>query len=238
MSRILPLAFLFAVTVVSQPAWAHFVWLVSQPTNSGTQVQAFFSETPEADSAEFLKKIAAMKVVCRVTGKDALPVSLREQSRGETGSLDGQCDAARPLAFEGSVVYGVSSRGGSTFLLQYYARHLAADSAASFEKLARGGVDLDIVPRRDGDQLELVVLWQGKPVEGAQVMAAVGDGKPEELKTDAKGAVRTKVAAGLYAVRARHIEAGKEGTLGDKKYGEVRHYSTLTFQLPLAPEAK
>ena len=33
---------------------------------------------------------------------------------------------------------------------------------------------------------------------------------------------------GVYAIRARHVEA-KAGEQGGKKYKEVRYYSTLTF---------
>src|SRR5262245_44959440 len=110
--RILPWALLAVLVFAAQPAWAHFVWLVSQPTTAGSQVNAYFSEGPEADSAKLIPKIAAFKVVSRVTGKDASPVSLREQSRGETGSLEGTSPAAKPVAFEGSIEYGVVERNG------------------------------------------------------------------------------------------------------------------------------
>jgi len=229
--RFLSLALLCVLSLVPQSTWAHFVWMISEKAGEGTEVKVFFSEGPEPDAAKLLTKIASTKVVCRVTGKEALPVSLREQSQGETGSLNGTAPVQKPVSFEGVCEYGVLEKGAAPFLLKYYSRTIAADSAESFEKLAKGTLDLDIVPRRDGDQLELTVLWQGKPVEGAQVMVSVAKGADEELKTDAKGAVRTKLAAGLYSIRARHTEA-KAGTLGDKKYNEAKYYSTLTFELP------
>src|SRR5262249_62376578 len=75
------------------------------------------------------------------------------------------------------------------------------------------------------------VLWRGKPVAGAEVVTLpAGAAEEVEGKTDKDGivALSKPKTDGVYALRARHVEA-KEGEEGGKKYKEVRYYCTLTF---------
>ena len=89
---------------------------------------------------------------------------------------------------------------------------------------------LDIVPNREGDRLTLTVLWDGKPLPGAEVVVQGGT-TYEEGETDADG--RFACEAGdpdLYSIRAKHVEA-KPGERDGKTFGSVRHYATLTLEL-------
>src|SRR5262249_57963093 len=97
-------------------------------------------------------------------------------------------------------------------------------------------VPLQVVPVK-GEGLRFRVLWQGKPLPDAEVVALVpGKDSTPPAKTDAQGQVEVPHGgAGLYGIRARHIEK-KKGTLDGKDYAEARHYSTPVVRVTAQPK--
>jgi nickel transport protein len=97
------------------------------------------------------------------------------------------------------------------------------------------GHRLEIVPLADpldmaaGDALELRVLFDGEPVEGASVVADyVGDAEAEPVLTDAEGVARVVLRQnGLNVVAASHTVALE----GDPDADEEGHVATLAFTL-------
>jgi hypothetical protein len=143
----------------------------------------------------------------------------------------------KPAWVYGTCVYGVLAKGKAPFKLTYYCK--TAVNATTTTKLDRalpvGGekaLKLDVMAKF-GAKPTATVLWDGKPLAGAQVVVTVpGYEGTEELTTGKDGTVALKLpkAKGMYALRARHIAAAK-GKLKDKAYDEERSYSTLTFEV-------
>jgi hypothetical protein len=223
---------LLLLAAATTPARAHFIWILP---GDGNAVRVVFSDGLKPDDPALLKKIAHLQLFCRGnaaaealvvrTGKDALEASLPD-------------GGAHPVA--AVCRYGVLQRSGSEpFLLNYYAKGcLKLDPAGAAkglpEQLTRpwDRLPLEIVPL-PGEALCLRVLWQGKPLAGAEyAVLGLAEGKPAEGKSDADGRIALTGAhkPGLYGIRVKHTEA-RDGELQGKAYKEVRHYTTLTLAL-------
>jgi uncharacterized GH25 family protein len=221
------------LAAVQSPVLAHFVWITVAKDSAGQpQAQVHFSEMAEPDAANLLDRVAAVKVWSRTaTGKPA-ELKLTKQITDEVGSWVSAVPE-KTAAVSGSIKYGVLERRGMVFLLFYHAKYLDA-GAADFKALARDeALALDVVPHAEGKGYALEVLFQGKPVEGSEVVVLDPESNERALKTDAKGRVTIDAKPGLYSIRAKWTlnEAGKEG---DKEYPQVNHYSTLALRVPAA----
>ncbi|TAK99122.1 MAG: DUF4198 domain-containing protein [Rhodospirillaceae bacterium] len=90
------------------------------------------------------------------------------------------------------------------------------------------------IPVTLGKPIKVRVLFQGKPVKGAEVIADFvndPDGKP--LKSAANGIVTLKVRnQGLNVIAATYVGPADDPTKVDR----VEYRATLTFVLPHAPE--
>jgi hypothetical protein len=217
------------------PARAHFLWVLPADANARV-VRVVFSDAPRPDDPALLKKVAHTQLLCRtgvrvpgtglttVVGKDALQAALSGTGFREVAAV---CH------------YGVAQHGKSEpFLLNYYAKGFAGLEAAwgnPPELVFRPweeALALEIVPLQRDDAV--CVLWQGKPLPGAEVvLVPPGKDKPVEGKTDEQGRFKLprRTAGGTWGIRARHVEA-KAGEHGGKTYKEVRHYATMTVALP------
>ena len=92
---------------------------------------------------------------------------------------------------------------------------------------------------RKSDQLELTVLWEGKPLPDAKVSVAVGDAEPQEMTTDEQGHVTVKPkGSGVVGVLANRMEEDVKGTLGDKSYDHGLYYASFTCEWPLEGDVK
>jgi hypothetical protein len=224
---------LLCLAAAAAPARAHFIWVL--PADNWT-VRVVFSDTPKPDDPALLAKIVHTQLTVR--GADGT------QTKAELKPAKDALEAAVPGRGLREVAalcqYGVMQRGKSEpFLLNYYAkgfvglqpdRGVPALFWQSWDKLP-----LEIVPVEDkGNRSAARVLWQGKPLAGAEYVVLVpGKDKPVEGKSDADGLLSLPKPAGggVYGIRVKHTEA-REGELGGKKYKEVRHYATLTIGLP------
>jgi Protein of unknown function (DUF3386)/Domain of unknown function (DUF4198) len=227
------LAALVAFALTTTTARAHFVWLIPSPSSAGKQtVQVIFSDSLQPDDPELLKKIAPTEMFCR--GSDGKSESIKKYTEGKADAYRADMPGKGPRAVGAVCRYGVIQRGQSEpYLLNYYAKtyigHTGRDGADTTAHFHRGWdqLPLDIVP--DKEKPAVQVLWQGKPLADAEVVLLVpGVEKAVERKTDRNGlvAIDAPKAAGLYGIRARHVEP-KEGEHDGKKYKEVRHYATF-----------
>ncbi len=90
------------------------------------------------------------------------------------------------------------------------------------------------IPATRGTPLTYTILYDGKPVAGARVIAdMLGDPDATETATTADGIVTLPVRnQGLNVIRAVF-----EGPSDDKaRYDRIEHTATLSFTLPHAPE--
>ena len=81
-----------------------------------------------------------------------------------------------------------------------------------------------------GDELELTVLWDGKPRADAQATIVVGDAEPIEKTTNDQGQITLKPAsAGLVSVLASVEDKSVAGKLDGKEYSSGMNFVTVTF---------
>jgi hypothetical protein len=209
---------------------AHFVWIAleSAKESADPSVYVYFGESASPDSSEFLDRLTGLKAWRRGKEGEYVPLTLDRTEHEGVSSLAARLPPGTSCV-EADCLYGVFSRGQKNMLLHYYAKSLTSTAG---ENLARSSkLDLDVVPRCSGGELELNVLCKGKPAAGAQVTLRPPAGDASEVEADAKGLATFKAPApGKYEIRARVIEAAS-GEHDQEKYGEVRHYVTLTYLL-------
>lgn len=95
-------------------------------------------------------------------------------------------------------------------------------------------VPVDAIPERMGEPLKVRVLYKGKPIAGARVIAdLVNDPDAEKIVTGADGVATIRVRnQGLNVVNAIY-----DGPSDDPaKAAKMEHEATLTFVLQHAPE--
>ncbi len=220
MRRFLGCAALLAV--MAGQAWGHFVFLL--PGKDG-KAEAVFSDSLEPDSEALLDKI---KHTTFTSGGKKLKAEkagavLRAESAGDRAAwVSAECP------------YGVITKGKVPFKLTYYAKTVvnAPVSKRLNGKLPEAKAQpLDIEVSLKGKTSTAKVTWGGKPLGRSEVVLYVpGVKEPVTAETNASGVVvlPAPTAAGVYAIRARHVEM-KKGKVDDKAYDEERAYATATF---------
>jgi uncharacterized GH25 family protein len=218
--------------VLALPARAHFVWIVP---DQGGGALVVFSDNTLPDAKVPVTKIAGTELfVVGAGGKTAALKATQEKDAYRVAAPS----KGRPAVIGGVCRYGVVQKGkAEPFLLVYCAKALVGgtlqDAPDNFGQ-PTPQLPLEIVLIEGRGKARL--LWQGKPLAGAEVaVLPPGESEATEGKTDDGGVftlARPK-AAGVYALRARHVVA-KAGEQGGKKYTEVRYYSTLTFPVRAA----
>jgi uncharacterized GH25 family protein len=225
------------LAVTAGSAQAHFVFLVpSLPDAAPNTAAMIFSDNLKPDpNPMLLKKIAQAELFARsadgkifalkhTEGKDVINVAVPEKGF---------------FMVAGVCRYGVVKRGESEpFLLNYYPKTFVGLPILDVERFSEANdkLPLEIIAGKEKNEPTVRVLWQGKPLAGAEVVLLTPDGKDgAEGKTDKNGlfVLGGKFETpGLYGIRARHEEK-KEGELDGKKYTSVRHYATLTIPGPI-----
>lgn len=203
------------------PAAAHFLW-IGVEAGPAPAAHLTFGETPdEATTAVPVSRLAGAR------GRDAAgkPLALTTGEGRWSAPV-----AGRPAvgAVESWGVVDRSGDGTGAFLLEYYAKAGAGveDTAADL------GLPLELFARREGNQIVATLSRAGGGVPNAPVKVHLPSGKTLDRTADGKGEVRFDAeGGGLYGLRGRFLEERKGESEG-KAYGEVRHYSTLTFSLP------
>lgn len=220
-----------ALMCVTSVAQAHFIWLEPVRNDDGTTtLQVYFGEEAYPDDASYLGRIKDMTLQ-RVSGEDA-PEPVKLELTEEALSA-GVADFRGRSLFIASHDLGVFDRGDSVFRLKYYAKTGPAITSRTWQRTETADdLRLDVVPSYEDGQVTVTVTFDGQPVEGAEVKAA-GPGLDDfEGATGKDGQASFQMAdAGLYSLRARHIEDAA-GELDGKKYPQTRHYSTVAVSVP------
>lgn len=203
-------------------ARGHFLWLDCDADKG--KVHVYFSEAGEP---ELLKLIAGAKVWQCNRADSFNQLKLAQGKESLVGTAD---DSARGL-FLLQHDYGVFSRGEKSMYLKYYAKTGPALGSPAWNIDTGKRLALDITPRPNGQNIDLTVRWQGKPLQGAEVTVDGPGLKLIESKSNAKGQLRFPLGKpGTYSIRARHVE-DKAGEKNGKKFDNTRHYATLTFMI-------
>lgn len=218
--------------LLASPVWAHFLWVaVESEGNAKPAAFVWFSELAEADSADLIDRVVKTKVWTRAANAKSQPVTVAKQVKDGGGALVGPVTEGTSN-LSAHIEYGVLDRGDSKFLLQYWAKYI--DLASSdWKAIARDeALKLDVVPHATDSGVTLEVLYQGKPAEGSEVVILDPTAAETKVKADASGKLQLdNLKPGLYSIRAKWVVMEK-GTLGDKDYPQINHYSTLALRVP------
>ena len=122
----------------------------------------------------------------------------------------------------------------ATALLVYHAKHVNGTAADAINVAGTSKeLKLEIVPHVEGKEVQLTVLWNGKPLKDAAISVFADGTEPEEKKTDGDGRITFKSEkGGLIGALANTMEKDKSGELDKKPYKGIMHYASLTFELP------
>ncbi len=164
------------------------------------------------------------------------PLKLQVVKHDDVASWQGTAASKNTAGLEAVCDYGVLVKGGAPFWLNYYAKHLTAGWEEQSTAPQAKHLALEVVPTQTPSGLELLVLWNGKPLPQAKVTVDKPDNRSTELTTNEQGiAVFNETVSGLLAVLASHSQA-TAGERDGKKYESIKHYSTLT--IPVAMKTK
>jgi hypothetical protein len=208
------------VVCAAAPAQAHFLWVAVDPGAQKSNLT--FGETPDEVTPEGLVARLAAAQVRDGAGKT---LTLTEGESGWVGPLPGKALVAATQS------WGVVDRSGDgtgAFLLEYYAK----GGAGLSETAAEAALPFELFARQDAGQIVATLRRGEQVVAESPVRISLPSGRALDRTSDAKGEVRfDSEGGGQYGVRARWLE-DRKGESGGKSYGEVRHYTTLTFALP------
>jgi hypothetical protein len=227
---------LLLLAVCAAPARAHFVFLVPLKGAEAPAAQVVFSDELAPDRGVPIKMIEQIELFALGAAGQATPLK-KAPVEGKNAYLV-TAPGKGPAVLAGVCRYGVVQRGkAEPFLLSYYAKALVGatlqQAPAEFWQPSKR-LPLDVVLIEGKSRAR--VLWQGRPVAGAEVALIVPGQKDSVERTSDKDgtfALERPAAAGLYAIRARHVE-GKAGEQDGKQYKESRHYVTVTFAVRAA----
>ncbi len=208
---------------------AHFIFLLTKADSAGQAIHVYFSEEAAPDNPALLDRLAGLEVWQYTPGKEPKKVDVAKGTESLTGKLDA---AAKDSVFISKRDLGVMERGDVRFALKYYAKTGPASPNHPAWKIDTSKeLKLDVIPTITDSDVQLKVLLDGKPVEGAEVAA---DGPKLGIKdlTNAEGVVKFKNnGPGVYSFRAKVVDKTPGETNG-KKYPELRHYTTVAFTIP------
>jgi hypothetical protein len=228
-----PCLWLHALTLMllwTQTASAHFPWLLTEPAGIPDKVKVFFSEAAEPDDPELLDRLLKADVWV-LGGRRGEPQSL-SLKKGEDALEADLTTTEQPSAVILRHAYGVVARGGEPFLLKYYGKTYTSPLPGTWRSIKDSvRLALEITPKIDDSATQLRVTWRGEPAV-ASTVTVTGPGIPSKWEgtTDESRTWRCELPqAGLYSIRARHVET-TEGQHEGKTYQSVRHYSTLSLR--------
>lgn len=208
---------------------AHFLWIKSVVVDGQPNALVYFNESPADESYHFPEKLAKTKLWSRSKEGKLTELPTKSVNTDDRAGLMGPLTAEKSSILQTSQQYGIYG----TALLLYHAKHVLGTTV---EELNAAGTSqdlrLEIVPVVSKGEVELTVLWDGKPLGGADVSFFVAEEDATEGKTDGSGKATFKLnERGLVGVLANRLEKGKTGELDGKPYKGVMHYASLTFQL-------
>ena len=218
---------------------AHFLWLVPLD-ESGSRVQLYFSEGPQPDNPKLLQKLSGVKVEAFRGDKEFSSETL--QFSADKSVL--AATSPRSTAWRLEHTYGLFGSDKKD-LLKYTAMSVTCERDGMEDKdsvhMARDGIAAR--PTYADGKLTIELSKNGMPMKGFELeLHSTTDHKT--LKTDEKGvATVDKIVAGVHAIRCVESEA-TAGQLDGVGYESTRHYTTVSFIVPilkgasLVPEEK
>ena len=224
-----------AVVAVAVQCQAHFLWVKSVTVDGKPQGLLFFGESPADETYHFPEKLAKAKLWSRSADGKQTEVATTAIDTDERVGLIGSLGDDKSPVLQTSQQYGVYG----TALLKYHAKHIRGTTPDDVNAAGTSKeLKLEIVPKiKDGD-VELTVLWNGKPLADAAVTIVESRQGSDRTEDGQRGHLTFKPeAGGIVGVLANTMEKDKSGELDGKPYKGMMHYASLTFNLPTKDDA-
>jgi hypothetical protein len=211
---------------------AHFLWIKTITHEGRPHAFLFFGENALDEAYHLPEALADSKLWRRTANGKRTQLPAKALETDERIGLISPMEFDTPCVLEATEQYGIYG----TALLVYSAKHVHAGSIDEFNAAdSSKELALHIVPRVNEKQLELTVFWQGKPLRDAEVSVSVDDAEAVKNKTDESGRVTLEPEGdGVVSVLANRLDKELKGELNDKKYDHGLHYTSVTFEWPLA----
>lgn len=215
--------------VIASSAAAHFVYVETQPTDQGLLIRSGFGE-PSGWDPDLVDRMSKSTFWTRAGGKlqtVAVPLDAAEQEYRTT--LPG----AAPDAVLAAADFGVIQFGNNPpSWLRYTAKNLVGAPDHWNDETPSKELRIEVLAKREGDDVVLRVLYLGKPLNGATIKTYPAKGENVELTTDEDGTARWKLTEpGLHSLYVG-TTTPTPGEVDGKKYDVLKDYATLTFRLP------
>ncbi len=237
MLKAMPIVCALNLFCLSPGALAHYLWVTvdAQEGDHGT-AEIHFEETPSAGEGRYLDRFAETLKTWVRTIDHAEPgmIATRDVRKDGKRWLTARLRAGPPRSIDTYGRFGVYAYGKTNVLLHYYARNLEVRSHEDLHELGRAEhLDLDIVPHDEESEVELTVLWKGRPAAERRVHILGPKRFRKTVRTDAEGRARfAPDEAGSYTFRTS-VEQPIAGREGGRTYALIRHNLTMIMTLPL-----
>ncbi len=220
----------------TSPLRAHYLWVkIGDKADKGV-ANIYFEESAAAGDGSYMDHFnKTSKTYFRSIDKiSPQALSIEDIKEKDKRWLSAKIPAGNARGIECYGKFGVYSYGKTDVLLHYYARCLDLTSHEALHDLAGAKhMALDIIPHDHGKNLDLKVVWKGKPAAGRTIFVRGPKGFRKNIKTDESGRTSFEIEdAGSYSFRT-NIEIDKAGKDGEDTYQQIRHHATLIMQLPL-----
>ncbi|MBH1965712.1 MAG: hypothetical protein I8H77_15320 [Comamonadaceae bacterium] len=143
-----------------------------------------------------------------------------------------------PAHKQASDHFRLATGEGSTGDMRFTATHVGSDGVLTYyqARLGRNEIkainDLELVPTESGGNT-FRLMFKGRSVAASQVNVDTSEGWRRVLSPAEDGTVSfTPSFPGLYVLEVTARVENGSVTLGGKKYDEVRHTTTLSFEVP------
>src|SRR6476469_6493657 len=220
----------FAVTAAAATCNAHFLWVKTVLVDGKPQGLLYFGESPAQETYHFPEKLGKTKLWSRAADGKRTEIATKSIETDERIGHIGPLSTEKTPVIETSQQYGIYGNA----LLVYHAKHMNGTVADEINAAGTSkDLKLEIVPHVQGQEVQLTVLWNGKPLKDADISIFADGADPKGDKTGDDGSVTFKSQkGGLVGALANTMEKDKFGELDKKPYQGILHYSSLTFDLP------
>lgn len=222
------MAALLVCVIGVSAADAHFLFIrIRPPAEGGRHAEVFFSDHADAGDSRFVDKIAHTKLWLQAKPGAFEPLTIHKAADRLTSLVPGRGS----FAVVGECTYGVI--GKKPFLLRHYPKAVVGKLADIGALQPRKEIPFEIRVRGKGDTLDFVALRDGKPVPNAAFIGIGKDLKDHKFTAGADGSATWKPSTpGYYAVYTNQT-LKSAGVYQDKKYDEIREFTTVSFAWPL-----
>lgn len=200
---------------------AHFAWLAKDDVGHAL---LFFNESPLERDYHTPECVAEAKVLSYVDKAKPSELTMEAVQEDDFDGMRSKEKVPADFVLETTCTYGIYH--GT--LLKYYVRTAALQELTE-KPVVDGKLKLTAVPMQTEVGIDLLVLWEGKPLKDAGVTLIDAEGEQAGESTDENGiASFATQAKGLTGFVIAYTDESAPGEFKGKEYESESHYCTVT----------